>query len=141
MRFDESKSNEENAQLHDLLQTVLTMAEQVEGPAETMGLDELEARVDRLAAQVTPMNGFADAAEADDDPDKLDDEDRRWEPHPQAGAANTDRKPLELTQMVANDEEFQNFGSRTGHFIGAEFGPVQDIFRRVSMITGKLRET
>ena len=120
-------ANQENAQLRDLLQSVVAMAEEFEAPAETMGLSELEARMERLCADAGALNG-TDGPPDDEPP---------WE----SDAAARNRNPPEPAQRMAAGGGYQNGGGRGGHFVMAEFGPVQDIFKRVSLITGRLRET
>lgn len=124
-------ANDENAQLRDLLQSVVALSEQLEEPAKTMGLSELEDRMERLSAQAATL----------DDAGGLPDDHPPGESEAEAIAATKNRDPMRLTRMIADGGDFQNGVSRAGHFVMAEFGPVQDIFRRVGLITGKLRET
>ena len=65
--------------------------------------------------------------------------DSEWEPVPDEVAGDEGGPPLELTRMIANDGEMKDLGS--GPAGAVESGAVQDIFKRVSMITGRLRET
>ena len=124
-------ANEENARLRDLLETVVALAEQLEEPAETMGLGELEARMERLGAEAGALNGTGD----------LPDDEMPWESDDEAGTAAGNRDALQRSYRMAEGARFQNGGGRGGHFVMTEFGPVQDIFKRVSLITGRLRET
>ena len=124
-------ANDENARLRDLLQTVVALAEQLEEPAETMGLSELEARMERLGAEAGALDGAGD----------LPDDEGSWESDDEAGAVAGSRDALQQSYRMAEGARFQSGGGRGGHFVMAEFGPVQDIFKRVSMMTGRLRET
>ena len=54
-----AEAREENAQILALLETLLAMAEKVDGPGERIVLCDLEARVDRLHARANiQVNGF-----------------------------------------------------------------------------------
>ena len=126
-----AEANEENAQLRDLVQSVVALAEQLDEPAETMGLSELETRMERLSAQAAAADGTGD----------LPDDHPPGESAADAAAATKHRSPRRSTRRIADGSHFQNGASRAGHFVMAEFAPVQDIFRRVSLMTGRLRET
>ena len=150
-------ATEENTQLLGLLETLLTMAEKIDGPGDRIVLCDLEARVDRLHDQAVSMNGVVDSsqkatrkssktgngaldAEApEDDPQKEGTGESRWEPVPDEEAGVREGPPLELTQMIAGAGEMKDLGSGAAGVV--ENGAVQDIFKRVSMITGRLRET
>ena len=156
-----AEAREENTQILGLLETLLAMAEKVEGPGERIVLCDLEARVDRLHDQAASMNGAVDSslkaerkssksgngalgAEApeEDLQEELREDgtgDSEWEPVPAEEAGDEGDPPLELTRMIANDGEMKDLGS--GPAGAVESGAVQDIFKRVSMITGRLRET
>lgn len=145
---------EENAQILALLETVLTLAEKVDGPGDRIVLCDLEARVDRLHDQAVSMNGAVEspkmtkrqssktgngtreAGKLEEDPQEEGTRDPEWE-----SGSDEDGPPLELTRMIAEDGELQDLGHPVGRAGVLESGAVQDMFKRVSMITGKLRET
>jgi len=124
-------ANQVNAQLRDLLETVVALAERFEEPAETMRLSALEARLERLCDQAGALHGAGG----------LPDDEAFSESDAESGAAAGSRDALQRTYRMAEGAGYQNGGGRGGHFVMAEFGPVQDIFKRVSMMTGRLRET
>jgi hypothetical protein len=160
-----AEAREENAQILALLETLLAMAEKVDGPGERIVLCDLEARVDRLHDQAASMNGAVDSSlkaerkssksgngsldaealkeDSQEDPQEDPQEDgtggSEWEPVPDEEAGDEDGSPLELTRMIAEDGEMKDLGSSPAGVV--ESGGVQDIFKRVSMITGRLRET
>ncbi len=152
-----AEAREENAQILALLQTLLTMAEKVDGPGERIVLCDLEARVDRLHDQAVSMNGAVESSKkatrisnksgngalgAEALEEDLQEEGAReseWEPVPDEEAGDEDGDALELTRMIAKDGELKD--SARGRAGVVESGAVQDIFKRVSMITGRLRET
>ncbi len=152
-----AEAREETAQILALLQTLLTLAEKVDGPGERIVLCDLEARVDRLHDQAVSMNGAVESSKkatrisnktgngalgAEALEENLQEEGARgseWEPVPDEEAGDEDGDPLELTRMIAKDGELKDLARGPAGVV--ESGAVQDIFKRVSMITGKLRET
>ena len=58
-----AEAREENAQTLALLQSLLAMAEKIDGPGERIVLCDLEARVDRLRDQAVAMNGAMESME------------------------------------------------------------------------------
>lgn len=136
---DLADARQENVELRGLLETLLDTAEKVDGPGESIVLCDLEARAARLHDQALAMNGAVKEARQGAANGTAESE---WEPVPEEAA--DDGPPLELTDMV--DEG----GARNGGANGAAGPaaaattvgrPVQDILRRVSMATGRLRET
>ncbi len=111
-----AEAREENVQILGLLQRLLAMAERVDEPGDRIVLCDLEARVDRLHDQAVSMK-----------------------PVPDEVAGDEDGPPLELTRMIAEDGEMKDLAPGPAGVV--ESGAVQDIFKRVSMITGRLRET
>jgi hypothetical protein len=159
-----AEAREENAQTLALLQTLLAMAEKIDGPGERIVLCDLEARVDRLRDQAVAMNGAMESMEkatrksdksgngalepgtidADGQEEGAQDEDAgesEWEPIPDEEAEAENGPPLELTRMIAEDGELKGVDGAPGRADMMESGAVQDIFKRVSMMTGRLRET
>jgi hypothetical protein len=154
-----AEAREENAQILGLLQTLLAMAERVDEPGDRIVLCDLEARVDRLHDQAVAMNGAAESAQKaerkssksgngaliagtpEQDPQDEGAGESEWEPVPDEEAGDEDGPPLELTRIVAEDGELNDLGGGPGRAGVVESGAVQDIFKRVSMMTGKLRET
>ena len=159
-----AEAREENAQTLALLQSLLAMAEKIDGPGERIVLCDLEARVDRLRDQAGSMNGALEATEkatrksdksgngaldagtidADGQEEGAQDEDAgesEWEPIPDEEAEAENGPPLELTRMIAEDGELKDVDGAPGRANMMESGAVQDIFKRVSMMTGRLRET
>jgi hypothetical protein len=159
-----AEAREENAQTLALLQSLLAMAEKIDGPGERIVLCDLEARVDRLRDQAGSMNGALEATEkatrksdksgngaldagtidADGQEEGAQDEDAgesEWEPIPDEEAEAENGPPLELTRMIADDGELKDVDGAPGRADMMESGAVQDIFKRVSMMTGRLRET
>ena len=159
-----AEAREENAQTLALLQTLLAMAEKIDGPGERIVLCDLEARVDRLRDQAVAMNGAMESMEkatrksdksgngalepgtidADGQEEGAQDEDAgesEWEPIPDEEAEAENGPPLELTRMIAADGELKGVDGAPGRADMMESGAVQDIFKRVSMMTGRLRET
>lgn len=152
-----AEARDENTQILALLETLLAMAEKIDGPGDRIVLCDLEARVDRLHDQAVSMNGAVDsslkaerksnktgngelsAEEPDDDLEEKGARESEWEPIPDEEAGGKGGPPLELTRMVAGAGEMKDLGSGPAGVV--ESGAVQDIFKRVSMITGKLRET
>ncbi len=148
-----AEAREGNAQILALLETLLAMAEKVDGPGERIVLCDLEARVDRLHDQAVSMNGAVESSKKAErksslsgngslDAEALREEgtgDSEWEPVPDEVAGDEDGPPLELTRMIAEDGEMKDLGPGPAGVV--ESGAVQDIFKRVSMITGRLRET
>ncbi len=150
-------ATQENVQILGLLETLLAVAEKVDGPGERIVLCDLEARVDRLHDQAVSMNGAVDSSQkaarksslsgngssdAEAPEDELQEEEARdseWEPVPDEEAGDKDGPPLELTRLIADNGEMKDLGREPTGVV--ESGGVQDIFKRVSMITGKLRET
>jgi cytochrome c551/c552 len=116
----------ENAELHGLMQKLLDTADKVDGPGESVVLCDLEARAARLRDQAIAMNGAANgagngvangagngAAESGGESE--------WEPVPEDGQRNGGAGgAAEAAAMVGR--------------------PVQDILKRVSIKTGRLRE-
>lgn len=156
------KSHDENAQLLDLLQRLLAVAEHAGGLGGRAALYDLEARVDRLYDQAVSLNGSAapprkEPEEAGRNPgpagngtlrtadlDELHDEgdeDPRWEAVPDEDEDGDEDDPLDLSRTVAEGGDHEDLGRRTSRVGLAESGAVQDIFKRVSIITGRLRET
>jgi hypothetical protein len=158
-----AKAQEENAQILDLLQTLLATSEHAGGLGERAVLYDLEARVDRLYDQTVLMNGADELPEEEledsdgatraagngalsaaapaADPDGAGPEDQRWEPIPEEDDDVDDGDPLELTRRVGEDGARTALEPIAGGARTAETGAVMDIFKRVSMITGRLRET
>ncbi len=148
-----AEAREENVQILGLLQRLLAMAERVDEPGDRIVLCDLEARVDRLHDQAVSMNGAVDSSQkaarksslsgnGSSDAEALREEgtrDSEWEPVPDEVAGDEDGPPLELTRMIAEDGEMKDLGPGPAGVV--ESGAVQDIFKRVSMITGRLRET
>lgn len=135
----------ENAELHGLMQKLLDTADKVDGPGESVVLCDLEARAARLRDQAIAMNGAANgagngvangagngAAESGGESE--------WEPVPEEEAEDDDEPPLELTEF--SDEDGQRNGGAGGAAEAAAMvgRPVQDILKRVSIKTGRLRE-
>lgn len=127
----------ENAELHGLMQALLDTADKVDGPGESVVLCDLEARAARLRDQAIAMNGAANgagngAAESGGESE--------WEPVPEEEAEDDDEPPLELTEF--SDEDGQRNGAAEGAAQAAAMvgRPVQDILKRVSIKTGRLRE-
>lgn len=162
-----AEEKDEKAQILALLEAVLAMAERVDGPGDRIVLCDLEARVDRLHDQAAAMNGAINGAmngamepaekpkRASDKsgngaldagtpgPDAQDEDagEPEWEPIPEEEAAAEDGPPLELTEMIAEDGERNGVASSPGTAVAMDGGAVQDIFKRVSIMTGRLRET
>jgi len=163
-----AEAREENAQTLALLQSLLAMAEKIDGPGERIVLCDLEARVDRLRDQAVAMNAAGNGAleamekatrksdesgngaldagtiDADGQEEGAQDEDAgesEWEPIPDEEAEAENGPPLELTRMIADDGELKDVDGAPGRADMMESGAVQDIFKRVSMMTGRLRET
>ena len=163
-----AEAREENTQILGLLETLLAMAEKVDGPGERIVLCDLEARVDRLRDQAVAMNAAGNGAmeatekamrksdksgngaldagtiDADGQEEGAQDEDAgesEWEPIPDEEAEAENGPPLELTRMIAEDGELKDVDGAPGRADMMESGAVQDIFKRVSMMTGRLRET
>ncbi len=148
-----AEAREENVQILGLLQRLLAMAERVDEPGDRIVLCDLEARVDRLHDQAVSMNGAVDSSQkaarksslsgnGSLDAEALREEGTRdfeWEPVPDEVAGDEGGPPLELTRMIAEDGELKDLGRGPAGVV--ESGAVQDIFKRVSMITGRLRET
>jgi hypothetical protein len=139
----------ENAELHGLMQKLLDTADKVDGPGESVVLCDLEARAARLRDQAIAMNGAANgaangagngvangagngAAESGGESE--------WEPVPEEEAEDDGEPPLELTEF--SDEDGQRNGGAGGAAEAAAMvgRPVQDILKRVSIKTGRLRE-
>lgn len=161
-----AKAHEENAQILDLLQTLLAMSEHAGGLGERAVLYDLEARVDRLYDQTVLMNGEDElpedvleadpeeaarnsraagngapkAAEPAEDLDGTGAEDPRWEPIPEDDDEMDDGDALELTRMVVDDGGRAAPEPAVGGARAGETGAVLDIFKRVGMITGRRRE-
>jgi hypothetical protein len=148
-----TEAREENVQILGLLQRLLAMAERVDEPGDRIVLCDLEARVDRLHDQAVSMNGAVESSQKAArksnktgngalDAEALREEgtgDSEWEPVPDEVAGDEDGPPLELTRMIAEDGEMKDLAPGPAGVV--ESGAVQDIFKRVSMITGRLRET
>ncbi len=154
-------AREENAQILGLLQRLLAMAEKLDEPGERIVLCDLEARVDRLYDQAVSMNGAVEsskkaarksnktgngALDAEEPEDDLEEDlqeggarESEWESAQDEVAGDEDGPPLELTRMIAEDGELKDLAPGPAGVV--ESGAVQDIFKRVSMITGRLRET
>lgn len=143
-----AKAHEDKAQLLALLDKLLAVTEHANGLGERSALYDLEARVDRLYDQVALPNGAG--APGSDQPEEAartagprggDGEGPRWETIPQEDIEVEDGDPLDLTSMLGEAgarEDLRHTARRTAL---AESTAVQDIFKRVSMITGRLRET
>jgi hypothetical protein len=148
-----TEAREENVQILGLLQRLLAMAERVDEPGDRIVLCDLEARVDRLHDQAVSMNGAVESSQKAArksnktgngalDAEALREEgtgDSEWELVPDEVAGDEDGPPLELTRMIAEDGEMKDLAPGPAGVV--ESGAVQDIFKRVSMITGRLRET
>lgn len=160
-----TKAQEENAQILDLLQTLLATSEHAGGLGERAVLYDLEVRVNRLYDQTILMNGAdglpeeapvgREAAARKSRPagngarraaapaaslGGIETEDPRWEPIPEEDDDVDDGEPLELTRMVGADGERAAPAPMAGGARAGETGAVMDIFKRVGMITGRLRE-
>ena len=134
-----AKAQEENAQILDLLQTLLATSEHAGGLGERAVLYDLEDRVNRLYDQTVLMNGAEGLPEVAD-LDGTGTEDPRWEPIPEEDDDVDDGDPLELTRMVGADGGRAAPAPMAGGVHAGETGAVMDIFKRVGMITGRLRE-
>lgn len=158
-----AKATEENEQILALLQSLLIMVEQAEGPGEKALLCDIEARVDRLYDQTIVMNGEHEppdeepeeaarnsgaagngalsAAAPEGDTNGHAGEAPRWEPIPDEDEEVEAGDPLDFGRMAPHAGDVRPAG-RAARWGGvAECDAVQDIFKRVSLITGKLRET
>jgi len=156
-------AHEEKAQIVALLQKLLAITEHVNGLGERAALYDLEARVDRLYDQTVSPNGAGAAnrdqpeaaarnagragkgtqraAAGDEGPHDGKSENPRWETIPAEDDEIEDGDPLDLTSRLGEAgarEDLRHTASRT---VLAESTAVQDIFKRVSLITGRLRET
>lgn len=127
----------ENAELHGLMQKLLDTADKVDGPGESVVLCDLEARAARLRDQAIAMNGAANGA---GNGAAVSGGESEWEPVPDEEAEDDDEPPLELTEF--SDEDGQRNGGAGGAAEAAAMvgRPVQDILKRVSIKTGRLRE-
>ncbi len=160
-----AKAQEENAKILDLLQTLLATSEHTGGLGERAVLYDLEVRINRLYDQTVLMNGADELPEEEPvgleavarksrragngapraaapvaDPDGTGTEDPRWEPIPEEDDDVDDGDPLELTRMVGADGARAAPAPMAGGARAGETGAVMDIFKRVGMITGRLRE-
>jgi hypothetical protein len=131
----------ENAELHGLMQKLLDTADKVDGPGESVVLCDLEARAARLRDQAIAMNGAANgAANGAGNGAAESGGESEWEPVPEEEAEDDGEPPLELTEF--SDEDGQRNGGAGGAAEAAAMvgRPVQDILKRVSIKTGRLRE-
>lgn len=143
-----AKAQEEKTQILALLDKLLAVTEHANGLGDRAALYDLEARVDRLYDQVALPNGAGTAH--NDQPEEAartagphdgESEDPRWEPIPEEDEKVEDGDPLDLTSMLGEAGAREGFGHTVTRVSLTDGGAVQDIFKRVSMITGRLRET
>lgn len=165
------EAREENAQLLALLERLLAVTERAEGRGEDAMLHDLEARVERLYDQAAapPVdqaenraanrvgNRAADQPEAaarnagaasdpaaahDPAHDPGHDPGREGPPWPAIPEIDAPSEAiLELTGQFARPRPRQDRERAVSRVALAESTAVQDIFKRVSLITGRLRET
>jgi hypothetical protein len=143
-----AKAQQEKTQILALLDKLLAVAEHVNGLGERAALYDVEARVDRLYEQVAMPEG-AGALESDQPeeaarnagPRDGESEDPRWEKIPEEDNEVEDGDPLDLTSMLGETGGRVGLGRAAARASLVDGGAVQDIFKRVSMITGRLRET
>lgn len=157
-----AKAQEENAELLALLQRLIGVAEHAGGLGERAALYDLEARAERLYEQtVAPTvsgrgprdepeaaarnsgpagNGAASAAHRAEAGPGGEAEDPRWETVPDDDD-DDDGEPLELSRTAIGEPARETLWHTASRTALAEGHAVQDIFKRVSLITGRLRET
>jgi hypothetical protein len=161
------EAREENAQLLALLERLLAVTERAEGRGEDAMLHDLEARVERLYDQAAARpvdqaasqgaNRAADQPEAAarnagaaSDPaaphvpthDPAHDPGREGPPWPAISEIDAPcEAPLDLTGQFARPRPRKDQERAVSRVALAESTAVQDIFKRVSLITGRLRET
>ena len=156
-------AHEEKAQIVALLQKLLAVTEHANGLGERAALYDLEARVDRLYDQTVSPNGAGAsgpgqpeaaarnggrtgkgaqrAAPAEAGPQEKKSEEPRWETIPDEDDEIEAGHPLDLTSMLGEAGAREDLRHTASRAVLAESTAVQDIFKRVSMITGRLRET
>ncbi|MDX1576042.1 MAG: hypothetical protein R3285_07600 [Kiloniellales bacterium] len=130
-------ARQENVELRGLLEALLDTAEKVDGPGESIVLCDLEARAARLHDRALAMNGGMNGTDHGVANGTAESE---WEPVPEEEAEDDD-PPLELTEMVAEGGARNGAGGDPAAAAATQGRPVQDILKRVSMATGRLRET
>lgn len=163
LRHALARAHEENTQILALLKRLLTMAEHASGLGERAALYDLEDRVDRLYDQTVMLNGSGKApqdepeeaarnagaasqgahgvAQQGEAPHDKASEDPQWERIPDEDYEIEEGDPLDLTRMVHGEGGRENLRRSASRTALVESSAVQDIFKRVSMITGRLRET
>ena len=151
-----AEAQEQNAEILALLETVLTQVENVDGPNDRIVLCDLEARVDRLHNQAAAVNGSKQtakaakpkppqsgngAATAVGEKDGEQEGARDSAAKPAVGGTVKDGPAAEITQMIPGDRGSRSPARTETKSADSEAGAVQDIFNRVSLMTGRLRES
>ncbi len=135
-----ARANEEKQQLQAMLQTPL--AETEDDSVRTIGATrrELEARINSLVEAASSISGTLGEGATKltmGSPVTVNTDEEGEFPGTEGGK---EKEPLELTQMVAEEGAAVNLNDDQGQPAEKDRATVQRIIKRVSLLTGMLRE-